>query len=52
MPRSYSFHVGGSVLVALVYYVIYLRPARAHGEVWAATGGPARPAAGRDGDGS
>jgi len=44
--------VGGSVLVALVYYVIYLRPSRTHGEVGAATGGPARPAAGRDGDGS
>ncbi len=44
--------VGGSVLVALVYYVIYLRPARAHGGVGAATGGSARPAAGRDGDGS
>ena len=44
--------VGGSVLVALVYYVIYLRPARGHGAVGAATGGPARPAAGRDGDGS
>ena len=44
--------VGGSVLVALVYYVIYLRPARAHGEVGAATGGPAQPAAVRDRDGS
>jgi formate transporter len=44
--------VGGSVLVALVYYVIYLRPVRAHGGVGAATGGPARPAAARDRDGS
>ena len=44
--------VGGSVLVALVYYVIYLRPVRAHGGVGAATGGPAQPAAARDRDGS
>ena len=43
--------VGGSVLVALVYYVIYLRPTRAHGGVGVATGGTAQPAA-RDRDGS
>ena len=44
--------VGGSVLVALVYYVIYLRSARAHRGVGAAADGPAQPAAARDGDGS
>ena len=44
--------VGGSVLVALVYYVIYLRPARAPGRGGATRGGSAQPAAGRDGDGS